>query len=234
MIYKVICILLLLLFLGVLFRENIYDYGRAWYFGVPLPKYSLSVERNVPIAMADGVVLSGDVYRPKNGGKFPTILTRTPYGKENPEHYYAQIAKFFAGQGFVFIVQDVRGKMPSQGFFYPHLTEAQDGSETLAWIVQQPWSDGQTALFGFSYLGVAAWQAVDASKQPIATLVPWFSASNPYRLWYDNGVTYLKQVIFWMSTYGGATTRNILQKDIDAALKKNGRLERFRSSCNRA
>lgn len=220
MIYKMIFILIILICLGWYFKDTLMDYGRSWYFEVPLPKYHVIVDHEVPIPMSDGVNLIGDIYRPKNRGKFPAILTRTPYGRQNTDHYYEQIAKLFAGQGFIFIVQDVRGKRPSEGDFYPHQNDAQDGAETISWIVNQPWSDSQIALFGFSYLGVTSWQAVNHSKYKVSTLIPWFTGSSPYQLWYDKGVPYLKQFIFWMSKYEGTSSKNILHQDVDHALTK--------------
>lgn len=35
---------------------------RAWYFQVPFPRYSVAVERDVPIVMEDGVTLYADIY----------------------------------------------------------------------------------------------------------------------------------------------------------------------------
>ena len=40
-------------------------------------------EKNVPVAMRDGVILRADVMRPKSAGPFPVLVYRTPYGKEN-------------------------------------------------------------------------------------------------------------------------------------------------------
>src|SRR5690348_17064598 len=39
------------------------------------------VERDVKVAMRDGVILHADIYRPKQDGKFPVLLQRTPYDK---------------------------------------------------------------------------------------------------------------------------------------------------------
>src|SRR4051812_23547734 len=40
------------------------------------------VERDVPARMRDGVVLRADVYRPAEGGPYPVLVLRTPYGKQ--------------------------------------------------------------------------------------------------------------------------------------------------------
>ena len=48
--------------------------------------YGIVVERDVMVAVRDGVRLATDIYRPARDGvaaegKFPVILERTPYGK---------------------------------------------------------------------------------------------------------------------------------------------------------
>ena len=51
------------------------------------PEFGVIVEKNVLVAMHDGVHLAIDIYRPARDGKpapgrFPTLLTRTPYRSE--------------------------------------------------------------------------------------------------------------------------------------------------------
>src|SRR2546430_1009974 len=52
--------------------------------------YTVAEQTNVPIRMSDGVVLMADVYRPADAkgkpvaGRFPVLLTQTPYNKANP------------------------------------------------------------------------------------------------------------------------------------------------------
>jgi len=208
------------LFLGWRFKELFIDCGRSWYFGVPLPKHGVLVDEHVSIPMPDGIRLVGDIYRPANRGEFPAIIVRTPYGRQNAYHKYQQIAKLFAGQGFVVVVQDVRGKRPSEGDFYPHRHDPGDGAETISWVVNQPWSDGQVAFFGFSALAISSWQAAFQARHRVVTLVPWFAGSNPYKLWHDNEVSFLKQHLFWMCTYGGEGCRDILHEEVDQALAK--------------
>src|SRR4051794_30247403 len=61
-------------------------------------EYDVSIEKNVMIATRDGPRLAADVYRPARGGvpvegRFPTLLTRTPYDKNGSAaegRYYAE------------------------------------------------------------------------------------------------------------------------------------------------
>ena len=38
------------------------------------------------IEMRDGTILKADIRRPVGGGKFPTLLLRTPYWKQHPRY----------------------------------------------------------------------------------------------------------------------------------------------------
>ena len=68
---------------------------------------------NVPVPMRDGVRLATDLYLPDADGPFPVVLVRTPYGSETPR--FAEQGRFYATRGYVFAVQDTRGKYDSEG-----------------------------------------------------------------------------------------------------------------------
>src|SRR5919107_1468020 len=51
----------------------------------------VTVQRNVPCRMRDGVTLYADVYRPAGEGSFPVILMRLPYDKTEAEDGYDTI-----------------------------------------------------------------------------------------------------------------------------------------------
>src|SRR5881628_2237696 len=102
---------------------------------------NIVVERNVPVPMRDGVVLRADIYRPEVPGRFPTLVLRTPYGKdgllesgEEPTLSRAPRA------GYALVVQDVRGRYNSDGEFRPYQQEGKDGYDTVEWAAVQPWS----------------------------------------------------------------------------------------------
>ena len=59
------------------------------------PTNDVRLENHVPIPMRDGVVLYADVYRPVRAGKYPVLVSRTPYSTERfPNAYAAPV--FFA------------------------------------------------------------------------------------------------------------------------------------------
>ena len=49
---------------------------------VPPPSNDIRMENHIPVRMRDGTVLYADVYRPVKDGKYPVIVSRTPYGVE--------------------------------------------------------------------------------------------------------------------------------------------------------
>src|SRR5690348_10842466 len=108
--------------------------------------------------MRDGVALSADIYLPSTGdGPWPTLLFRTPY--DNANEFAVRRAIFFAREGYAYVCQDVRGRYDSGGDWVPWVNEGADGYDTIAWIGQQPWSDGRIGMLGASYLGYAQWAA---------------------------------------------------------------------------
>lgn len=125
------------------------------------------VHRDVMVAMRDGIRLAADIYRPAHDGRvvqapLPVILERTAYGKGERSRSEievgmskpmtrAEVATHFACSGYVVIYQDCRGRYGSEGEFTKYLSEGPDGYDTLAWIVEQPWSDGKVGTMGLSY-----------------------------------------------------------------------------------
>ena len=66
--------------------------------------------------MRDGVRLAADIYRPARDGKpaagrFPTLLTRTPYNKDGASGE----GRYYAERGYVVVANDVRGRYASEG-----------------------------------------------------------------------------------------------------------------------
>src|SRR6202140_3579951 len=89
-------------------------------------RYEVIIERDVQAKMRDGITLRSDVCRPKTDGKFPVLLTRTPYDKKRD----ADICLKWAARGYMVVAQDVRGRYASEGEWYPFKNESQDGYDT--------------------------------------------------------------------------------------------------------
>src|SRR5207245_9069512 len=111
--------------------------------------FPVTVETAVKMPMRDGVMLVADIYRPQAEGRFPVILQRTPYNRTLVPH----TGLVLASQGYVVVLQDVRGRFASEGEFYPFRNEANDGYDTVEWAAALPYADGKVGMFGGSYVG---------------------------------------------------------------------------------
>lgn len=119
-------------------------------------------ELGVMIPMRDGVRLAADVWLPEAPGRYPVLVARTPYMKTGLG--LSQWAQYFASRGYVFAVQDTRGRGDSEGKFEFFFGDGQDGHDTIEWLAAQPWSNGRVGTLGLSYLGTVQWLA--AREQP--------------------------------------------------------------------
>src|SRR5262245_9310368 len=73
-------------------------------------------EKDVPITMRDGIVLYANVDRPDRPGRYPVLLTQTPYNKDGVVNLAgASSNKYFVQRGYVLVTVDVRGTGSSQG-----------------------------------------------------------------------------------------------------------------------
>jgi putative CocE/NonD family hydrolase len=114
----------------------------------------------------DGVRLDATVWRPDAPGHFPVLLMRQPYGRTIASTVVYAHPAWYAAQGYVVAIQDVRGSGSSEGRFVPYAQEAEDGEEAVAWAAGLPGADGRVAMYGFSYQGAA--QTLALSRQPPA------------------------------------------------------------------
>jgi predicted acyl esterase len=102
--------------------------------------------------MRDGVKLAGNLYLPAGNGPFPCIVQRTPYGKDAMFANPAGTKKYTDG-GYAYMVQDVRGKGRSEGFYQAFINDAFDGYDTIEWMAKQPWCNGKIGIMGASAMG---------------------------------------------------------------------------------
>jgi putative CocE/NonD family hydrolase len=135
------------------------------------------VDHKVMMPMRDGIRLATDIYRPKGPGKYPVILSKTPYnfnqwidGKEAIRQY--ETAYDAVKRGYVYIVQNERGRFFSEGVWDILGTPTTDGYDAFSWISSQEWSNQKIGTIGCS--STAEWQmAVASLDHPAHTaLVP--------------------------------------------------------------
>lgn len=130
------------------------------------------------VRMRDGVRLATDVYLPDHPSRHPAILVRTPYDKCSRYTALKFQADYYTAQGYVFVVQDVRGKFRSEGETVPYYHDVADAYDTIEWIVAQPWSNGRVGLTGDSYYGFTAWAGVACGHAAVRAAIPKVTGVN--------------------------------------------------------
>jgi putative CocE/NonD family hydrolase len=177
-------------------------------------------KREVRIPMRDGVKLFTAIYTPKDASRtYPILMQRTPYsvhpyGEEAyPEHLGPSTR--FQDEGFIFVYQDVRGRMMAEGEFVnmrPQRTvsgaavdESTDTFDTIDWLLKHaPGNNGHVGLWGISYPGfytaVGALSGHPALKavSPQAPIVDWFQGDDFHR----NGALWLPHAFNFMTSFG--------------------------------
>ena len=170
------------------------------------------IDQKVMMPMRDGIRLATDIYRPKGEGKHPVVFSRTPYnfntwidGKMVTGTL--QAAYEAVSRGYVYIVQNERGRFFSEGEWDILGTPITDGYDALEWMSKQKWSNGKVGLIGCS--STAEWQMAVASQNhpALAAMVAQGFGAGVGRVgkfmeqgnWYRGGA---QQMLFTSWLYG--------------------------------
>ena len=123
---------------------------------------------DVMIPARDGVKLHTLIFVPKNANeKLPFLMERSPYGFDNgrAERTLDTRYKELAREGFIFVLQDIRGRYQSEGQFVMQrpardrsdpksIDEGTDTYDTIDWLLKNvPDNNGRAGLVGISYGG---------------------------------------------------------------------------------
>jgi uncharacterized protein len=132
----------------------------------PAPKPLFTLQE-VMIPVRDGVHLQTVILTPVDQqGPLPILFRRTPYGvPEKPPEEMPSSMKELAQDGYIFVIQNLRGRFKSEGVFNlsswvdlkdPKATnETTDAYDSIDWLVKNvPNNSGKVGMFGVSYDGL--------------------------------------------------------------------------------
>jgi uncharacterized protein len=100
------------------------------------------------VPMRDGVRLQSFLYLPEGGGPIPGLMVRCMYGTGG----VTGKARRLVEEGYAVVAQNVRGRHGSEGGPTGRGDFAEDGYDTIEWMVAQPWCNGRVGTFGGSAL----------------------------------------------------------------------------------
>jgi uncharacterized protein len=125
--------------------------------------------QHVMIPVRDGVKLETVILTPTNTrAPLPILLRRTPYGvPSNASGMGSAALKDLVHDGYIFVVQNLRGRFQSEGTFElsskvdlqdPRATsETTDAYDSIEWLVKNvPNNNGKVGIYGVSYDGLTA------------------------------------------------------------------------------
>ncbi|MCW2880821.1 MAG: hydrolase [Sphaerisporangium sp.] len=163
---------------------------------LPAPRNKYVVERGLRTPTQDGFVLVSDHYAPVvSGAGSATILIRTPYGRGMP---VAQLwGRTFAARGYHVILQSCRGTLDSTGTFEPMVREAEDAQDTIVWLREQPWFNGELATMGMSYLAFTQWALLADPPPELRASVMIAGPHDFSRAIWENGSFALENFLGW-------------------------------------
>ena len=175
---------------------------------------SYDYERRIAeIPMRDGVKLHTVILVPKGATRAGMLLTRTPYGADSLTTHaasgslaailegYDNPADIVVEDGYIRVVQDVRGKYGSEGDYVMNrpvhgpqnptpVDDATDTYDTIDWLVKHvPESNGKVGTIGISYDGFEPLMALVGAHPALKVSVPMNPMVDGWRGddWFHNG-----------------------------------------------
>jgi predicted acyl esterase len=153
--------------------------------------------------MRDGTKLAANVFLPEGKGPWPVILTRTPYLKDG-RMFAPAGAKRFTDAGYVYVIQDVRGKGHSTGFYDAFTNDIEDGYDTVEGLAKEPWCNGKIGITGGSAMGITSNLAAIAQPPHLKAAYVIVAPNETFRTSFLGGVPEDKDLVGWMHSQGVA------------------------------
>ena len=153
---------------------------------------------SVYVAVADATKIAIDIYKPSPPApgaetRWPIILLHSLGARSDPRTMASYGVADLIKRGYVFVWMQPRGTGASYGKTGGFLTaqNGRDVRDVIAWLVQQPWSNGKVGMMGLSNLGFIQWLAAAQHPPGLVTIVPAVANPDFYYQLYPNGVSAL-------------------------------------------
>ncbi|MFZ0220013.1 MAG: CocE/NonD family hydrolase [Candidatus Aquirickettsiella sp.] len=194
--------------------------------------YPLIVDK-LHIPMRDNLRLVADFLIKSDGIPHPVLLLRTPYMRQDALSKIDAIN--LARLDWAVVVQNVRGRVESEGSFLPFIQEMNDGKDTIEWIKKQPWCNGKIAMSGTSYVGYVQWGCAYQDIPGLGAISPQITASNIYKHWFfENGAFRHAFAQSWGLSFAHTTFSKSDKetKEIQEYVYKLEKLYKYRPDCS--
>ena len=151
--------------------------------------------------MRDGTKLASNVFLPDGKGPWPVVLTRTPYLKDG-RMFAPAGAKKWTDAGYAYVVQDVRGKGHSTGFYDAFANDIEDGYDSVEGLAKEPWSNGKLGITGASAMGITSNLAAIATPPHLKAAYVIVAPNETFKTSFLGGVPEDKDLAGWLRGQG--------------------------------
>ncbi len=145
--------------------------------------------RDESLKLRDGTLLKSRIWLPYGNGPWPVLLMRQPYKREIASTITYAHPSWWASNGYLVVIQDVRGQGGSEGEFSGFSQEASDTSQTHHWVRSLPECNGLVGTYGFSYQGLTQLLAEKGTPPPDC-MIPAMTGLSEYDHWSCEGGAY--------------------------------------------
>lgn len=162
--------------------------------------HRVAVERDVAVAMRDGVNLATDVYLPSGNGPFPTLLTRIRGSRSSGFIVGVLLLNPLEAvrRGYAVVVQEVRGRSGSEDAWHPFVHEPSDGEDCLDWVLGEDWCDGRVGVYGTAYSASTALYVAALGRDEVRACAVLGTGADLHDGWvYTSGAFELGWNVYW-------------------------------------
>jgi putative CocE/NonD family hydrolase len=147
------------------------------------PRAAVRMIENTFIPMPDGVRLAVQLWLPQGARAAPAVLEYIPYRKRDRYRAYDLYwGQTLAQYGIAYARLDTRGSGDSEGLLTDEYLagEQQDALAAIAWLAEQPWSNGAVGMRGVSWGGFSALQAAALAPPALKAIMPMSASDMRY------------------------------------------------------
>lgn len=168
--------------------------GRS-YADLSEPIHRMTRDDDVAVPMRDGAKLLADVHRPDDTGRFPALVSASPYPRQIQDlgapmgFIEAGASDCFVPRGYVHVIANLRGTGGSDGQFgLFDRQERDDMFDLVEWAAAQPWCDGNVGMVGISYFAMTQLEAAVGRPPHLKAIFPVAVTSDIFEATHHHGL----------------------------------------------
>ncbi|PVX75075.1 CocE/NonD family hydrolase [Paraburkholderia unamae] len=182
------------------------------YRNLSRPMFEMGSEFDVVVRMRDGVELRADIRRPAAPGRYPVLVSASPYPRQIQNlgaplgFLEAGASDFFVPRGYVHVIANVRGTGGSGGTFgFFDAQERRDMHDLVQWAGEQSWSDGNVGMVGISYFAMTQLEAAVEQPAHLKAIFPVAASIDLYEAAVHNGLASTSFLTPYLSMIGATS-----------------------------